>query len=375
MSSSLSLAFDILARDKASRALDSVGDAAEGSGRKLIDLEGTGKKVFAGLATGAAVAGVAVAKGFSDALDIGAGTDKLAAQLGLTEAESARFGDIAGSLFADAYGDSMSEVNTAISAVASTFEDLDDTGIRRVSAKALDLAKVFDLDINDAVNRSGILMRTGLAKNADHAADLVVKAMQSVPPAIRDELGEATTEYSKFFADLGITGEEMFGLFAEADDKFELDKTGDAIKELSIRATDMSATSIAAYEAAGLNAGEMAADIVAGGETAREAFEQIITGLYEIEDPVIRANAAIGLFGTPLEDLGVNEIPAFLVKLGEIETGIGNVGGAADAMGDTLNDNAATKIETFKREALTGLTNFIGTEVIPDIEELADAWG
>lgn len=367
----LALAFDIVGNDRASSALGKVADAADDTGDRL---KGIGDKAKAGFAivSSAALAGAAViGKGFFDALGQEAQNDKLAAQLGLSPEQSAAFGRAAGDLYAQAYGDSIGQVNEALGAVSSTFGDQlgpAEDALSTTTAKALNLASAFDLDVGDAVNRAGQLLKQGLVSDTDEAFDLVTAAMQKMPPAIRDELGEATTEYSRFFSGLGISGQEMFDLFAQADDKFALDKTGDAIKELSIRATDMSASSVAAYKAAGLDAEDMAGKILAGGDTAREGLTEIIDGLRDIKDPVKQANAAIGLFGTPLEDLGTEQIPGFLDQLANMGTGLGDVEGAADRMGDTLSDNASTKIESFKRSALQGLTEFLGGTAIPAVE-------
>jgi len=375
----LALAFDILGHDRgASKALEDVGESSDKAGRKLSDFAGGAKIAFATVVAAGAAAAVALTKGFVDALDIGVEGDKLAAQLGLSPEQSAAFGKAAGDLYADAYGDSLGQVNAALGAVQSTLGDALGPGedaLSRTAAKALDLATAFDLDVVDAVNRAGVLLTSGLAGDADEAFDLIVASMQKMPAGLRDELGEATTEYSRFFAGLGITGVEMFDLFAQADDQFALDKTGDAIKELSIRATDMSAASVDAYHAAGLSADRMAAKILAGGDEARDGVDEIIDGLLSIKDPVKQANAAIGLFGTPLEDLGTTEIPEFLRQMQTMGDGMGDVEGAAVRMGDTLNDNAGTKIESFKRTVLQGLTDFVGISVIPRIEGLADAFG
>ncbi|MEX1037857.1 MAG: phage tail tape measure protein, partial [Acidimicrobiia bacterium] len=275
--------------------------------------------------------------------------DKVAAQLRLTEPEAKQAGDIAGRLYADAYGESFGQASEAVGAVIGTFDDLDPAGVERVSAKVLDLASAFDLDVTDSVARVGALLEGGLARDADHAMDLITASFQTVAPGLRDELADATREYSKHFGDLGITGEETFGLLAAADDQFTLDKTGDAIKELSIRATDMSALSVGAFDAMDLDAEDMADRILAGGDTARGAFDQIIDGLLSIEDPTEQANTAIALFGTPIEDIGTAKIPAFLESLDSMESSLGDVSGRAEEMGDVLNDNAKTKIDGAKR--------------------------
>lgn len=294
-------------------------------------------------------AGAALAGGLVIGMEREAVGDKLAAQLNLSEEESAKAGKIAGSLYAGAYGDSLGDVNEAVGAVVSTIADLDSGDVEQLSAKALDLAATFDTDVGDSVKTAGALLKSGLVSDADEAFDLIAAGMQTMPAALRDELGEATTEYSRFFADLGFSGEEAFGLLSTASDTIELDKIGDSLKELTIRATDMSTTSVEAFEAAGLDAEAMASKILAGGDTAREGFDQIVDGLLGIEDPQKRANAAIGLFGTPLEDLGTAQIPDFLTKLQDMGGGLGDVEGRASALGDTLNDNASVRITGVKR--------------------------
>lgn len=319
---------------------------------KLKEFGGKGAAIaaVAGLAIATAI-GVSIAA----AMDVEKANDKLAAQLGLTAQESERIGGVAGKLYAQAYGDSLEDVNEAVGAVVSTIDGMrtaSDDQVEAMTAKAMNLAKTFDLDVTEAVNSVGIVMKSGLAKNADEAFDLITAAMQKMPASMRGELLEATDEYGKFFNALGVTGEQAFGMLAEASKQgtYGIDKTGDAIKELTIRATDMSATSVAAYESMGLSAQDMSNRILAGGDQARGAFSKIVNGLLGIKDPTDQANAALSLFGTPLEDLGVNQIPQFLQSLKAGETSLGDVAGAADRMGQTLNDNAASNFESFKRQ-------------------------
>ena len=348
---------------------DSLGDAT----KKLSGWAKGAVGIFAGLGV---AAGAVLVSEFGDALARGKMQDKLAAQLNLTEPEAKKAGKIAGDLYADAYGDSLEQVHDAVGAVMSSFDDLDDGAVEELTAKALDLAAAFDVDVNESVNAAGVLMRQGLARDADHAFDLIVRAMQSVPQSMRGELIPIIEEYSQDFAALGIVGEDAFGLLVEAaaDGRFELDKTGDALKEFTIRSTDMSKASVDAYKTIGLSAEEMAGQILAGGDTARGAFDQIVEGLLNIEDPAERANTAIALFGTPIEDLSVTEIPEFLRRLADMDSSLGDVEGAATEMGDTLNDNVATKIESFKRKAGAALETWLADNVLPVASQVMDAF-
>lgn len=362
--------FDILARDRASQAFESAGKSAEGFGTKLKDVA---TKVAAIAATAGAAVGVALAKGFADALDAEKMSDKLAAQLGLNAEESARAGKVAGDLYADAYGDSLGQVNEAIGAVGSSLVDMADVSTARLeglTATALDLVAAFEIDVARAVGSASVLFESGLAKSAEHAFDVITVGLQNVPTQFREDLLDASDEYAPFFKDLGLSAEEAFGLLVNGSKlgMYGIDKTGDALKEFGIRATDMSKATLTAFAETGLNANEMADALVAGGPRAREAFGKTVKAILEIEDPVTRANTAIALFGTPLEDLGVSKIPAFLSSLVNIPQEFSNVEGAAERMGDTLNDNLGTKIESFKRTALVGLQRFVEEKLIPAFE-------
>lgn len=331
--------------------------ASEGE-TSLVDMVGgwTGAGIIAAGALGVAL-GMELVDQFFGAIERDAGRDRLAAALGLSGAGSERAGAIAGGLYANAYGDSLGQVNEALAAVSTTIAPIDswattDAELTALTAKALDFAAVFGTDVTEAVAAAGSMVQRGIATDGANAFDLMVASMQKVPSAMRGDFMDAVEEYSDEIMMLGFSGEEAMAMLVGASKKgpFWLDKTGDAMKELTIRGTDMSATSVAAYEAAGLSAEDMAAKILAGGPAAKEAMSQIAKGLLSIKDPTARANAAIALFGTPLEDLGVSKIPEFLTSLGTLEGGFGGVEGAADDMGATLNDNLATDIESIKRK-------------------------
>lgn len=374
------------------RGLEDAEREAKQSGEKVgekftdestDEIEGSGSRWSGALeklapvivAAGAALGALAVV-GLMQGIEAEAASSKLAAQMGLDPAEAEMAGHVAGDLYASAYGESLEDVHAAVGAVGSTLtsmaaENAED--LERLSRKALDFAEAFDVDVSRAVNSAGILLRSGLVDDADEAFDLIVAASQQMPAHMREELLEASDEYSQFFAALGISGEEAFGMLVRAseDGMYGIDKTGDALKELTIRATDMSTASVEAYEAAGLSAADMSAAFLAGGDEASAAFDMLIDGLLGIEDPVEQANAAIALFGTPLEDLGTSEIPTFLSSLDSMDDALGDVEGAADRMGDTLNDNARTEIETFKRQALQGLGDFAMRYAIPALRSLS----
>lgn len=352
---------------------DSAFDKGLGGAEKRMGAFG-GVIGKAALAAGAG-AGVALGTSLVGNLNLEAGQDKVAAQLGLTEAESARIGKVAGELYAGAWGDSMGDVNSAVAAVMSSIDGMADASsaeLQGATAKALDFAATFDIDVQRAVQVAGQAMSTGLAADATEAFDLITAASQRVPQNLREDVLDAADEYGQFFATLGFTGEEAFATLVEGAEKgmFGIDKAGDAIKEFTIRSTDMSSASTEAYDAIGLDAERMANQILKGGDSAQGATQKILDGLLSLPPGAEQANAAIALFGTPLEDLNASEIPQFLKQLQGGSDAMEGFGGASKRMGDTLNDNAITNLKSLKRQAEQAFL-WLTDKAVPIVDEAA----
>ncbi|MFJ5396482.1 phage tail tape measure protein [Pectobacterium carotovorum] len=269
---------------------------------------------------------------------------RIAAQTGGNTADGQQYTRVIKEVNASGVSNDINQIADAVAAARSTLGALGDVGateLARISRKALDVQTALGSDAAESIQIAAIMMKNGLAKNSDEAFDLMVSGMQRVSAQMRGELPEILHEYSTHFRNMGFSGSEAMTLLVEMaqQGKFALDKTGDAIKEFSIRGSDMSKASIEAYDAIGLNAAKMSNAIASGGDKARAAMQKTANGLLKIKDPAERANAAIALFGTPIEDLSIDQIPKFLAALAGTENKLGDVSGAADRMGDTLRDN------------------------------------
>ena len=275
---------------------------------------------------------------------------KMNRQLGYTGEVAEMTSDAVGETLRSGVASGVEEAAEAIGALEGQFKYLGSEGeqtAQQLSDNFLAFAKTFDVDMAEATQTAGQLITNGLATDVENAADLMTVAMQRVPAQMRDELPEIINEYGTNFRALGFTGEEAFGLLVGAAEKgkWALDKTGDSLKEFTIRGSDMSKTSIEAYEALGLNAEEMSRKIAEGGEGAQDALQQTAQKLLEMEDPAERANTAIALFGTPLEDLSVDQIPQFLQSLSGAETAMGDVSGASQEMADQMANSLGGRLD------------------------------
>lgn len=301
----------------------------------------------------AAGIGAIVSGAISDGMESEKTSYSVQASLGLSPEDAAGYSDALRAVYGSALGESKEQAQEAIDSLLSSFPKLkvDDSALESSSKKLLALNEAFEVDLPQSAQTASQLIDAGLAKDLPEALDLMAAGLQSVPKSLRDEYTDALEEYTPFLASIGYTGKEAFAILASATEKgrYGIDKAGDALKEFSIRGTDMSSTSVEAYEAMGMSAEEMSNRLLAGGETARMATDEIINGILGIEDPATRANTAIALFGAPLEDLGVNDIPKFLESLRSSGDALGDVEGRASDVTKLLQGGGTEAVERFKR--------------------------
>lgn len=342
--SDTSLVFNLVARDRASETLGKV--------KEKFDTAATG--------IAAGVAG-ALGVGVAQALDMSAANAKLAAQLGVGPAEAAELSKVSADVYANAWGDSATTVNEAIKGVYQNIGDVSQAkgGLQGVTEKALALAETFDQEVGPTTAAVGQMIKTGLAKNADEAFDILTAGFQSganKADDLLDTVGEYGTQWRKF----GLDGQTAMGLLSQGlqGGARDADLVADAIKEFSIRAIDGSKTTAQGFEMIGLNAKEMATKIGAGGKGASAALDETLDRLRGIKDPVKQAAAATALFGTQSEDLGK---ALYSLDPSSAVSALGQVGGAADKAMKTISESPAKTLERFKREATTKLAEVAGT--------------
>lgn len=319
------------------------------------------------LAAGAAI-GAAVIGGITKALDQSKITGKLGAQLGATPEEAQRLGKAAGRLFAKGITDDFQTAADAISATmraglappGTTTEQL-----QKIATKAQDLAAVFDQDVTQATRAVSQILRTGLAKNADEAFDVLTRGFQNGTNAA-DDLLDTFIEYSTQFRDIGLSAEQAMGLLQQGlkGGARDADIVADALKELNIRVKDKSAAE--GLKELGLNADEMAKKFSLGGKASAGALDLLLDKLNAVKDPAERTRLAVLLLGTQAEDLAG---ALFGLDPSKAVEGLGQLAGASDRLGETLRDNAGHTFQMFKQAAEQNFVEFLGAKVIPALME------
>jgi hypothetical protein len=353
-----------------------VGKAVGGEIGDTLESALTAIPVAGGIILAATAIGKAVIGGINDGLQVEVRQDRLQALTGIDEVSASRIARASGEAYANVFGESIeANMDTARIALQQGLLDPDATSrdAQKVVQSLAGISDVLEEDVRPVSVVVTQLLRTGLAKSADEAFDLLATGAREGVNASEDLL-DTLTEYPALFARLGLSGPEALGLInqgLEAGAR-NSDLAADALKEFQIRATDGSETSAAAFRTLGLDAEDMTAKIAAGGSGAREGLDQVLAGLREMEDPVARNAAAVGLFGTQAEDLGD---ALFAMDLTTAVDSLNGVTGAAQRMFDTLADNDATKLEEAQRNiavASEGIKGALASAFGEPLGELAD---
>lgn len=364
--------------------------ASEGEHRLRDMVGGWGSALVIAASAAGAAAGKELADQFMDWADRGANEDQLAASLGLNEWASARYGKLAGEIYADNFGDSVKDVTDAIfqGQSNSIFDfDASDEEIRKITERALTFTSIFEQDMPRTMAAVSTMLKTGMAHDAWEAFDILTTGAQNgVNKA--DDLLDTFIEYSTMFRSLGIDGQTALGLLSQGlqGGARDADTVADALKEFSIRGKDGSTATSEALHALGLDATDTADKLGRGGKDAADALDDVLDRLRKTEDPVERNAIAVGLFGTKAEDLqdALGKLdPSDAIK------GLDDIAGAAERAQDTAGDNVAGSIESLQRKTKMAVENWVGSlwtaydengvtgltdKLSDDFDKLSDWW-
>ncbi|NEB57666.1 hypothetical protein G3I48_36135 [Streptomyces griseus] len=359
------------ARRSGDAAGDALGDALRDGARDGADdavqaAEG-GLSRLQTIAAGAGVAaGAALMVGITDYLEQSQILGTLEGRIGGAPAVAQKYGKAAGRLFASAMVEDFQTAADTMAAISqngliptgATEAQLDALGIRIATT-----GRILGEEVAHVSTTVGKMVKTGMARDANEAMDILVKAQQKGLNASEDLL-DTFDEYSTQFRKVGIDGPMAMGLVSQAlaGGARDTDIAADAIKEFSLLSIDGSEAAAEAYKALGLDANKMIKILAGGGPKATKAMDTIFDKIRGLDDPVKKNTVALGLFGTKFEDLG----GAFdTMDPSKAAAKFGTFSGAVDKAGNSIQESAGVRVEAFKRGVTQGIVNVLGTQVIP----------
>lgn len=350
--------------DAMAQVADSVCGEIGVSFSKIMDTVTSPAGVAA--AAGAAVVGTGV-KAVSTAIDIDSALNQLRASTGATSEETEKYKKVMEDVYANNFGDNFGDIGDAIAEVRKQLGDMDAESMQEVTESAFALRDTFGYDIPEST-RAAKAMIDQFGISGEDAMGLIVAGTQNGLD-YSGEFLDSISEYSVQFAKMGFSADDMFKIFQKGAETgaFNLDKIGDAVKENAIRVIDYSDTTADAYSQLGLDLDDMSSKFAAGGDTAKEAFNQVMTGLIGLGDPIKQNTIGTELFGTMWEDLGPNVVMA----LGDIEEGAYAAGDEMENLKDVKYDDLGSQFESLKRNIELLLVP-LGEKLIPLLSEIME---
>lgn len=308
----------------------------------------------------------------SRAIEVAGGMDKgvrkIASATNASAEDMENLKDVIKEIYGDNFGESAEDIADSISKIKQNLGELSDDELVNITESAYALQDVFDYGVDES-SRAVKAMMENFNVSAAEAYDYIARGAQNGLD-YSGELLDNISEYSVQFKKMGLSASDMFTIFENGaqNGAWNLDKIGDSVKELAIRVIDGSDTSKQGFEALNFNADDMAKKFAEGGDTARAAFQEVITALAAMDDPVAQNTAGINLMGTMWEDMGAQAVLA----LGDISDSAYDCSGALDGIKNVNYGSLSDSIDSVKRQ-IDLLIEPIGERLIPLIDEAADA--
>ncbi|MDP9764865.1 phage tail tape measure protein [Deinococcus enclensis] len=295
---------------KIEQEVEQAGDAAGRKGGGALSNAFGG--LMAGLpglaATAAAAVGTALVAGAGAALNIAQqaqqGVRDIQAQLGLTAGEAEALGETAKRVFANNWGESLTEAQNMVVEVRRQMKTLTEGELEAATNAAAALADTFGTEVGEQAQAANTLMND-FGLTSQQAFDFLAKGFQDGLNNSGDFL-ETITEYSTQFKNGGASAEEFYSILSTGAQGGMLgtDKAADAFKEFVVRIQDGSKSTGTALDELGIDAGKLLKDMGNGTVTAADAFDLVLDRLRSTKDSNVQMQAGVALIGSQFEDLG-----------------------------------------------------------------------
>ncbi len=305
---------------------------------------------------GALVAGVGAVgvAAFNAASEVDSATDRIESKLGIGAEQAAAYGEAIKGIYGNNFGESIADVEAAVTATASAFQRLGDVSVsetQKATEQAIALRDAYGVEVVETTRAAAELMdKFGIS--SQQSMDFITSGFQKGLNASDDFL-DSIGEYSTQFANGGADAGQFFSLLESGlqGGMLGTDKAADAFKEFRLRVQDGSKTTADGLALLGINAEELNSQMSSGAVSAADAFQIVLDALRNTEDPLIRMQAGAAVIGTQFEDLGDSAVAGLSLA----QTGIEDLAGATDKLNKQY-DNLPSFFEGLRRRFVLAIT-------------------
>ena len=358
--------------DSSADSFDDVSDSLEDV-RDRSDKASDGFTAMKGVAANLYTEGIKfVTDGLHDMYDLLLESDSavgsFAVKTGTAASDMGQYKDIINDIYESGNGESLSNVSDTMALVVQQFGDLNDADLSDITENLFTMESYFGYDAQEQLRAVKMLMDQ-FGVSSDEAFSMIIQGSQQGLDKNGDLL-DSINEYAVHYKQLGYDADDFFNSLANgtASGTFSVDKLGDAMKEFGIRTKDTADSTTEGFSLIGLDADEMREKFSQGGETARQATEDTLTALFQMDDQVKMNQAGVDLFGTMWEDLGAAGVKALM-----------NVNGNITTSKETLEEvdkikfnGVERRTESLGRKFKTEITQPIFDKAMPKLESAMD---
>lgn len=358
--------------DSSADSFDDVSDSLEDV-RDRSDKASDGFTAMKGVAANLYTEGIKfVTDGLHDMYDLLLESDSavgsFAVKTGTAASDMGQYKDIINDIYESGNGESLSNVSDTMALVVQQFGDLNDAELSDITENLFTMESYFGYDAQEQLRAVKMLMDQ-FGVSCDEAFSMMIQGSQQGLNKNGDLL-DSINEYAVHYQQLGYDADDFFNSLANgtASGTFSVDKLGDAMKEFGIRTKDTADSTTEGFSLIGLDADEMREKFSQGGETARQATEDTLTALFQMDDQVKMNQAGVDLFGTMWEDLGAAGVKALMNVNGNITTSKKTL----EEVDKIKFNGVERRTESLGRKFKTEITQPIFDKAMPKLESAMD---
>ena len=358
--------------DSSADSFDDVSDSLEDVSERS-DKASDGFTTMKGVAANLYTEGIKfVTDGLHDMYDLLLESDSavgsFAVKTGTAASDMGQYKDIINDIYESGNGESLSNVSDTMALVVQQFGDLNDADLSDITENLFTMESYFGYDAQEQLRAVKMLMDQ-FGVSSDEAFSMMIQGSQQGLDKNGDLL-DSINEYAVHYQQLGYDADDFFNSLANgtASGTFSVDKLGDAMKEFGIRTKDTADSTTEGFSLIGLDADEMREKFSQGGETARQATEDTLTALFQMDDQVKMNQAGVDLFGTMWEDLGAAGVKALMNVNGNITTSKKTL----EEVDKIKFNSVERRTESLGRKFKTEITQPIFDKAMPKLESAMD---
>ncbi len=280
------------------------------------------------------------------AIDFDRSQRKIQSSLGLTQKGAENLGKISQEVWKKGFGESLEEVDNSLIKVYQNMRDVPYDELQMASEDVLTLAKVYDVDLNEATRGAGQLM-SQFGLSTQETFDLLAAGAQE-GLNYSDELFDNLSEYAPLFKQAGFSADEMFTILANGtkNGSYNLDYINDLVKEFGIRVQDGSKGVSEGFGDLSEETQKVWESFNEGKGTAADVFNAVLGDLQKMDDKVKANQIGVALFGVKWEDMGAEAV----LSLNDVNGGLGDVNGRMEEMKKLQEESLGQQFQKALRE-------------------------